>query len=812
MRKTIKEPIQYESMIPKIVKQEVKKSRTVKELDFKNLVKLAKHAENQEDLVKSIKEIFPDIELAIELVTSLITAPNDMTDGTLNYKMGNFSLPTEVASMATGLISTYMDTTYNIEDKLNSIIEESLFTKGSFIELNIPPKNISDLLTKVKKDTTVGVESILKTNGDVLSSIKKDEDGIFEFTSNPSIILSEMFEEKRLETILDSALDDNITAGVENLIMSDSGYGIMNEDDISADKPIIKKIASSKVIPVANSEDPSKHYGYFIILDQKKTSKATGGNERRIGDNGSDLLNKVNQSLKGMTAKAPELTSIDDLRDVVIKTKLQKYLDNSNYKNFSNIEFDIDDDLILDMAESIINKSPISVLFMPSSLVSYYAINFRSNGMGESLLERLTVLMSMRAILVFTKMLSYIKSSVTTTDVKVDLDPDDPEYRKSMEAIMAEVIKNRQVSMPIGILNTDDLTDWVHKLGFSFNFKHPGLPDVNIDIEERANEINPIDDGLKEDIDKLIITSLYLTPEMIDNSYSPDFATTIIANNLLLKKRIMKLQRKYNILLTADVVKKLKLDGKFKRSLTTYITPLIGKIRKHMIKNNPEINPDALKKAGDNDLISFVVNKIIENIKVSLQRPEVTEDTNNTEMVSNYSDLLDDVIDKLFSSDLIPSDYIGSMGDNLDDMKNLIKHTLLRRYIDENNVLPDFTKMFVLDEDGKPLFNLLDDFNTFGTSLEAIIVPFLKNNKKMVEHLDKKQEKLDGGESDEEDDNGSTYNSTGDAGGNSDTGMDEEPTDSDTGDGDTGADDNEGDTPPEDINGDGGEELPDTNS
>ena len=750
MRKTIKEPIQYESMIPKIVKQEVNKSKTVKELDFKNLVKLSKHAENQEDLVKNIKEIFPDIELAIELVTSLITSPNDMSNGTLNYKMGNFSLPTEVASMATGLISTYVDSTYGIEDKLNSIIEESLFTKGSFIELNIPPKNISDLLTKVKKETTVGVESILKANGDLLHSIKKDEDNIFEFTSNPSIILTEMFEEKRLEASLESILNDEVTAGVENLIVSDSGYGIMNEDGISADKPIIKKMSSNKVIPVVNSENPSKHYGYFIILNKDKTSKSSGGNERHIGDNGSDLLNKVNASLKGMTAKAPVLSDISDLRDVIIKTKLQKYLDNSSYKNFTNIEFDIDDDLILDMAESIINKSPISVLFMPSSLVSYYAINFRDNGMGESLLERLTVLMSMRAILVFTKMLSYIKSSVTTTDVKVDLDPDDPEYRKSMEAIMAEVIKNRQISMPIGILNTDDLTDWVHKLGFSFNFKHPGLPDVNIDIEERANEINPVDDGLKEDIDKLIITSLYLTPEMIDNSYSPDFATTIVANNLLLKKRIMKLQNKYNILLTNDIIKKLKLDGKFKRSLTSYITPLIKKIRKHMIKNNPEINPDALKKAKDEDLITFVVNKIIENIKVSLQKPETTEDSNTSEMVSNYNDLLDDVIDKLFSSDLIPSDYIGSMGDNLDDMKSLIKHTLLRRFIDENNVLPDFTKMFVLDEDGKPIYNLLDDFNTFGSSLEAVIVPFLKNNKKMVERLDKKQEKINGGESEDE--------------------------------------------------------------
>jgi hypothetical protein len=393
--------------------------------------------------------------------------------------------------------------------------------------------------------------------------------------------------------------------------------------------------------------------------------------------------------------------------------------------------------------------------------------------MGESLLERLTVLMSMRAILLFTKLLSYIKSSVTTTDVKVDLDPDDPEYRKSMNAIMAEVIKNRQVSMPIGILNTDDLADWAHKLGFSFNFKHPGLPDVNIDIEEKANEINPIDDSLKEDIDKLIITSLYLTPEMIDNTYSPDFATIAVANNALLRKRINKLQNKYNILITKDVRKKLKVDGRFKSNLITYIKPAIKKIKSHIIKNNSSLNVEAIKKASDEDLIEFVCIKIIDNIRVNLPVLETVESTNEADMVSNYTDLLDNVVDKLFSSNLIPSDYIGMLGDNLDDMKSLIKHTMLRRYIGDNNILPEFTKMFTLDEDGKPMFNLLTDFNTFNVALDSIITPFLKENKKLVEKLDKKQSKLsDGGDSgySEDDDYGND---------NGDSTEGDEPTDGD---------------------------------
>jgi len=558
-KRVIKEPVQYESMIPAIVKKETGRDKTVKELDFKNIVKLAKHSEQQEDLVKNIQGIFPDINLAMELVTSLVVSPNDMADGNLIYKISNFSLPTETQSMVTGLIDSYVESTYKIGDKLDTIVEESLFTKGSYIELNIPPSNINEMLSKVKKEVTAGVEDVLGYSKGVSGTFK---DKVLNITSNPSILLAEEFKEARANMLLDKNIN-TLTAGVESLMIADTGYGIMDDNDISGDKPIIKKMASNKVIPIVNVDNPSKHYGYFIILNNPKSNK----DKDHAGSTDNDFISKVNDSLKSMTGKAPTLGDIDDFRDTLIKAKLEKFLDNSLYKDFTNIEFEIDDDLLLDMADSIIKGSSINVLFVPTTLVSYYAIHFRDNGMGESLLERLTVLMSMRAILLFTKLLSYIKSSVTTTDVKVDLDPDDPEYRKSMEAIMAEVIKNRQISMPIGILNTDDLTDWAHKLGFSFNFKHPGLPDVNIDIEENANEINPIDDTLKEDIDKLIITSLYLTPEMIDNGYSPDFATTIIANNVLLRKRIAKLQGKYNKLLTADIVKKLRVDGKIKRTL-----------------------------------------------------------------------------------------------------------------------------------------------------------------------------------------------------------------------------------------------------
>ena len=799
MGRTIKEPVQYESLVSKLVEDASKgRAATVEELDFKNIVKLAKHSKGREDLVKDIKEIFPDIELSIEIVTSLISAPNDMGDTKLTYRIEGLSLPTNVQSGVTDFISSYMDAAYNTTDKINDIVEESLFTKGAYVELNIPPKNINDLLRKVKKDTAVGVESlVMETNHMVRGEVTNDD--IFTYSSNPLALMADELEEKRVELVIEKDME-GITTGMEDLIVGDAGYGMMDDSGISNDKPIVKKMDHNNIIPIMNKNDVSKHYGYFIILNTEIKGSDKGSN-----DDGSDVLKKVNSTLKGHTNKVPELGSMDDMREAIIKTNLRKYLDSTIYKNIKNIDFSIDDDMVLTIADNIIKKSKLNVIFVPANLVSYYAINYRENGMGESLLERLTVLMSMRAILMFTKLLSYIKSSVTTTDVKVDLDPDDPNYRKSMEAIMAEVIRNRQVSMPIGMLKADDLTDWVHKLGFSFNFKHPGLPDVNIDIEEKSTDITPIDDSLKDDLDKMIITALYLTPEMIDNGYSPDFATSIIANNILLKKRIMKLQTAYDKLITTDIKKKLKLDGRFKKKVREYIAPNIKKLRSHLVKNSNDIDPDTIKKANDEDLINFIIEKVIASITVALPKPETTSDTNVTDMMSNYNDLLNGVVDKLFGSDLIPSDYIGTLGDNLDDIKNLVKHTLLRRYVNENNVLPDFSKMFTMDEDGKPLFNMLDDFNGFVQAVEAVTIPFLKDNKKLVEKLDKKKDKIDNGPSEEEEDTSTEEDSNTDDTSTGDTSTDD--TEEDTGTDDTGSDEatsDEKDTTTDDTEGDTG--------
>lgn len=725
----------------------------------KDLASIQQHSRNISGIVSDITEIFPDIELVIEIMTSLIISPNDMQNNGVYCKLNNFKLPVNVQNIIMDVSRTYINGEYDYLDKLDTIISETLYTQGSYVELNIPPSNIKKLLDTIKKTPTSGLEDIMSSSKPIfsesISTYKEPKDSPIEFSDNPLNICSDILNDTMIkvgnEASLFNTAYNETTIALESMFIDSNGYGVMDDTDIDYNKPIIKKMDSFNVIPVCAKNDPNKHYGYFIFLDDnglpiKETTLTV--------DESVNIFKKVKHNIKGIAKDTPNISNIDDVRKIFLGNKLNSYLKESKYKNLIDSNIEIDNGLLLSIADTILSESKLKIIFMPEELVSYYAINYRSNGTGESLLERTTVLASIRGIILFTNLLSYIKSSTTTTEVNVDLDPEDPNFRKTSEMIMGNIISNRQVSLPIGMLKADDFVDWTHKLGYSFNFKHPSAPDVSIDIDEKSVDISPVDSDLKENIDKLLITSLYLTPEILDNSYSPDFATTVIANNLLLSKRVSKLQRKFNILITKDIRKKLLLDGKFKNKIKDILETEIKSIRKYILKsNNPNVDTEIIKKVSDDVLIEWLASTTIKHLVIELPKPEVTDDSNSKDLLDDFIDEIDKITDILMSTDAIPDDLIGDFGDKMDDAKAAIKVMLTKRYISENNILPELTNILTLDEDGNPNNNILEEFTSHIDVLTKLILPFVKDTNKTKKILDEKIDKLDNAEDEADEDN-----------------------------------------------------------
>lgn len=697
--------------------------------DFRNVYSLNKHMSSISKISKDMVELFPDIELAMEIIISLIISPNDIENENLIYELSKKILPSDVRIIFKDTLETYINKEFKINDNVEKIVKESLYTEGSYVELNLSEKYIKENIIENSRRVRQGNENLT-----VSSNLYKI------FTKDKAT--------NKIRSGVESRHYNNgnrlILSGLESAIR-----GEKSEIDMNNNKTLIKKIKSEFVIPVTSKNDVSIHYGYFIILNEKGDNVTT---DIAFTDKETEaIITSVNKKYHD-NDNVPHLEGVDGLKDKILKEKIEAHLKDKEKLNSIDIDFSMDNNLLLNVFDTIIKNEKIEVIYLPEELVSYYAVDFRENGTGKSLLEKVTTLTSIRSILMFTNLLSYIKSSITTTEIKVDLDPDDPNYKQNLRKIVTGVINNRKINLPIGMLNVNSFVDWSHQIGFSVNAKHPGLPDNNIEVNEKENSITPIDIDLIETIDDQILRALYVTPELLDESKGSDLATTVRNNRVILSKRINKLRKKYNVLLTKDIIKKTLIDERLKNNLKSIIENNLSSIKKFITKNNSNINNNVIKQTSNENLIDAILFMSIKDISVTLPNADIVDETDlSSEKVSVYSDMLDTILDNLFSSDVIVTENSGELSNHIDTIKKVFKTMLLKKYVSDNNLLPDFNNMFVLNEDGKPNDIILEDFNQFLETLGDLTLPFIKGNTKIKEKLDKKINKIGEEDPDEDD-------------------------------------------------------------
>jgi hypothetical protein len=374
----------------------------------------------------------------------------------------------------------------------------------------------------------------------------------------------------------------------------------------------------------------------------------------------------------------------------------------------------------------------------------YYAVEYRENGTGKSVIEDILLLTSIKAMLFLTRISAYIRGSIITTDIKVELDEDDPDPERTLAKVLNYIKKSREMQLPIGMLKVNDLVDWLHNVGFKVTATHPSLPRFELDLEENMLPVNVPDDSLEELLDKYITLTIGPTPEMVDNSYSPDFATTIVANNVLMTRRIYMKQKQLNPLFTEHVRKYIENDPMLRNKILSIIEENVNTIKKKIKKLaiNEELKKK-ITKINKKGFTYWTFKEVLNNIHVSLPKPELQEEDPNYELFDKLNQKLDSVLEVLLSSDMFDSELLGDLGDKVENQKNILKGLIIYKWMSQNRFLPEVVDVFSIDEDGKPIFNLSDEYKALVEALKANIIPLLKEMSKFKKQSDKQLEKID---------------------------------------------------------------------
>lgn len=827
-----------------------KRSNKRSPLDY-NIPEIVKFTHDKIKNNDDIMELFPDTELAIRILVSSILSPNDMLGCKINYESPDIRIPVGTKRTITNAISDYIQSNYKLEDKLYNIIREALFTKGAYIEAIIPEASLDDVINGYNIETNVSVESYTNnyfkqttTNflgrntlyfdysygvqaEDKVKEIKlavTQEDLNIEITDNYSVLnlpkIIEGIGHRKTEAQLNfrhtvSREDelDNIFSNNTKLKMQDYVKVPLKEDASrkSLGKPMIMKLPTECVIPVYVANEPSKHLGYFIMLDKNGIPINSDGamdnyNNEEIfkvnsteGTSQFNLITKAKNALVEVTRKAPEIRDIETLYSDIVEKMIKDKLRKGNYGELVTIKENADIYRVMFMRAMRAQKTRL--LFLPSELVSYFAFEYRDNGTGRSLLEKSGILFSIRSILLFTRMMANLKNSITVTNVTAELDENDVDPEGTMSKIISRTMKTRQIQLPFGITNVDDLVEWAHGVGFKFNFKSPGLPNMTVDVSETNSSKVVPDDQLDEDVRKFIYMSWGLTPEMMDAAYQVDYATTLVANNLLFAKYIKQLQNIFNPLLRKHIQKIMINDANLQADLYKTISANIEEIKKSI---RDEVKSEAFKidKFNNESIINYVINKFCTDLDIYLPEPESNEADVLNKSLDIYKENVNKYLDEILSTEVFDSKSVGTLSDEVDSLKKKMKAMLIMKWMNENNYLPEVAEFFTNDVDDRPINNILVDFvalvDKLSEPLENYAKEIVKAKKKSEKRVQKLNDKLndtgDSGSSSYGDDSGSDDSSTDDGntgdGENTegDTGTDDGGTGDDTG-GDTGGDD-----------------------
>ncbi len=503
--------------------------------------------------------------------------------------------------------------------------------------------------------------------------------------------------------------------------------------------PLIKRFPAESVIPVFVPGEPEKQIGFFICLDEEgvpiqapggdqyynnlssgfggaTNSSMTSGIIQRVKSNLGNNVSFDNQSTKHMEM------SVQIYSELVEKDLLSRV---KNGIRSSNVNISTNHQIYEIMLARTLSKKLTQMLYIPADYMTYIAFKHGDDGIGQSLLDDTATINALRIVLLFSDIIGSIKNSIGRTMTTLKLDERDPDPMKTIEIAQNEIVRGRQLSVPLSVSNVTDITDFIQRAGFEWKFEgHPSVPDVSFDFQDvQSNKARP-DSDLQDSLRKASIMGTYVSPEMVDNGFNSEFAASVVANNILFSKRIIELQEIFNPQITDHLKKCVKFSQ-----------PLMADLKEILIQNKDKLKLDEIEvhdyagnliddERKEKIVINDLLDKFLEGFAVELPKPSsVTLDQQMTDL-ETYSSAVDKALDLAYMNDqIINENSMGEFSQNIEMLKGLYKAHFMRRYLTEKGILTELADITSLDEEGKPAIDMPADTEEHLLSLIRSMIP-----------------------------------------------------------------------------------------
>ena len=739
-----------------------------------------------------IFQLLPEMGLVKQILVSSILSPKDLVNTEINYSNPDSELPSELTTSLIEIIRNHFDNVYKIKRLLPEILEDALFDTGSYPLAILPESSIDKIINSnkrvtleslsdefdrngiinpvgllgksVEKKSSVSLESFFNDSGSNTFSIEdysikyKEIDFLVDVYDNSQYLklpeLKRRVTEDRISNIIAKR---NLTGSNGSKISLESVYKENDNTDLKIESsfytrrpnaheyitriespssnerdnighPLTMKLPSESCIPVHVPGNNKDHLGYFVIMDEQGNplNNATSSDYyRQLGINlynnnsqvASQLIGSTNAGTQGIN---PEMVKQKFNEAVAVYTNiiekdLLNRLKNGIYGD--NVEISKTSEVYrIMLSRSLVNKRS-QLLFIPKELLTYFAFDYNDDGIGKSLTEKSKVLASIRSVLLFANTMASIKNSIGRAQAKITLDPKDRNPVETVEYMLHEFARHRRSTFPFGTYNPVDLVDYLGNAGIDVAVTgNPGYPETAFDVEYKQNNVTKPDSELEETMKKRHIQSFGLAPETVDLSMGVDFATSVVASNLLLSKRVLMYQEIFTESLK-DFISKYTINSGI----------LISDMKKIIIDNKEKIKGDLAKYS-----LLTIIKIFLKTLVISLPAPDSITLDNQMAAFDKYKEALEKSLDAYFSSEFLDSSNMGDLADAIGPTKEALKAYYLRKWLAENNVLPELAEITMLktkDDDESDKFNLLDIMDLHVKGIYDSLKPYMEKIK-----------------------------------------------------------------------------------
>ena len=492
----------------------------------------------------------------------------------------------------------------------------------------------------------------------------------------------------------------------------------------SVGNPLIIKFPSESVLPVHVPGDVKRQIGFFIILDEEGNPITSPSRDQLHPGLRSDSANSVASNLikKASMNLGTDGDNFNPLNPIHVSFAQQIFADMverdlinrvKNGINSSSVNIAHNEEVYRLMLSRVLARKYTQLLYVPVEYMTYIAFKYGDDGIGRSLLDDQAMINTLRTVLMFSDVMASVKNSIGRTKVTGTIPETDPNPMKTIEHMVDEIIRSRTLGIPLGVSNPADVMEFIQRAGYEFEFTgNKGIPDMKFDFAQTNTNFAKPDQELTEHLRKSSIMGFGISPETIDNGFNTEFATTAIANNILLAKRVVMHQDTFVPQLSDHC-----------RKVATHTEDLTNDLREILSNNFDGINIDiedidgtSGEQIDDSVKKEIIINKALKDFiagfNISLPRPSsVTLEAQLSEL-KNYSDALDVALDSYITSDLFTSTVTGEISNEAGTVRALIKAYFIRKWMADKNVLTELAGLVMADEDGNPQINITDEITS----------------------------------------------------------------------------------------------------